>query len=209
MARERRREETRREPLRGLFDPTGHRLSFGLLQLREARDDPFATSDNTFSAPDTCVKGNGSKLARDRSSFVKPRRPQDPTASGDGRCRPLANVSVGSSDRVPISFLPRRHPVFRPAMPCRRMCIVLISLARIHRDPSTMHHLVVPCTVRCLAIMLFSAFVALLATPAYAQTEVPSNWPLKASGTECGRRISPGVHGESFAECRFDGRRGL
>ena len=49
-----------------------------------------------------------------------------------------------------------------------------------------MHHLVMPCTVRCLAIMLFSAFVALLATPAYAQTEVPSNWPLKPPGLNVG-----------------------
>ena len=34
--------------------------------------------------------------------------------------------------------------------------------------------------------MLFSAFVALLATPAYAQTEVPSNWPLKPPGLNVG-----------------------
>ena len=49
-----------------------------------------------------------------------------------------------------------------------------------------MHHLVMPCTVRCLAIMLFSAFVALFATPAYGQTEVPSNWPLKPPGLNVG-----------------------
>ena len=34
--------------------------------------------------------------------------------------------------------------------------------------------------------MLFSAFVALLATPAYGQTEVPSDWPLKPSGLSVG-----------------------
>ena len=49
-----------------------------------------------------------------------------------------------------------------------------------------MHHLVVPCTVRCLAIGLFSAFIALFATPAYAQTEVPSDWTLKPSGLGVG-----------------------
>ena len=42
------------------------------------------------------------------------------------------------------------------------------------------------CTARCFAIGLFSTFIALLATPAYAQTEVPSDWPLKPSGLNVG-----------------------
>ena len=42
------------------------------------------------------------------------------------------------------------------------------------------------CTARCFAIGLFSAFVAFLAVPAYAQTEVPSDWPLKPSGLNVG-----------------------
>ena len=41
---------------------------------------------------------------------------------------------------------------------------------------------VLPRTVYWLAIGLFSAFVALLATPTYAQTDVPSNWRLKPPG---------------------------
>ena len=49
-----------------------------------------------------------------------------------------------------------------------------------------MRHLVIPCTARCLAIGLFSAFIALFATPGYAQTEVPSDWPLKPSGLSAG-----------------------
>ena len=49
-----------------------------------------------------------------------------------------------------------------------------------------MRHLVMPCTARCLAIGLFSAFIALFATPGYAQTEVPSDWPLKPSGLSVG-----------------------
>ena len=139
MAHERRREETRREPLRGLFDPTGHRLSFGLLQLREARDDPFAGRTTRFLQPDTCVKGNGSKHG-DRSSFVKPRRPQDPTASGDGRCRPLCQRVCGLVGS-PSNFLPPQalsRFQTRDALP-----------THVHRShlscanspgPSTMHH---------------------------------------------------------------------
>ena len=45
---------------------------------------------------------------------------------------------------------------------------------------------VLPRAVHWLAIGLFSAFVALLATPIYAQTEVPSDWPLKPSGLSVG-----------------------
>ena len=43
-----------------------------------------------------------------------------------------------------------------------------------------------PRTVHWLAIVLFSAVVALLATPAHAQTDVPSNWPLIPSGLNAG-----------------------
>ena len=43
-----------------------------------------------------------------------------------------------------------------------------------------------PRTVHWLAIVLFSALVALLATPAHAQTDVPSNWPLIPSGLNAG-----------------------
>ena len=43
-----------------------------------------------------------------------------------------------------------------------------------------------PRTVHWLAIVLFSALVALLATPAHAQTDVPSNWPLIPSGLNTG-----------------------
>ena len=45
---------------------------------------------------------------------------------------------------------------------------------------------VLPRTAHWLAIGLFSAFVALLATPANAQTDVPSNWPLIPSGLNAG-----------------------
>ena len=45
---------------------------------------------------------------------------------------------------------------------------------------------VLPRTVHWLIIGLFSAFVALLATPTYAQTEVPSDWPLKPSEMNVG-----------------------
>ena len=41
-------------------------------------------------------------------------------------------------------------------------------------------------TARHLAAWLCSAFVALCAMPAYAQTDVPSNWPLKPSGLSVG-----------------------
>ena len=43
-----------------------------------------------------------------------------------------------------------------------------------------------PRTVHWLEIVLFSALVALLATPAHAQTDVPSNWPLIPSGLNAG-----------------------
>ncbi len=49
-----------------------------------------------------------------------------------------------------------------------------------------MHLPVPPRTVHWLAIVLFSAVVALLATPAHAQTDVPSNWPLIPSGLNAG-----------------------
>ena len=39
---------------------------------------------------------------------------------------------------------------------------------------------------RRLSAWLLSAFVAFLAVPAYAQTEVPSNWPLKPPGLNVG-----------------------
>ena len=42
------------------------------------------------------------------------------------------------------------------------------------------------CSVHWLTIGLFSAFIALLTTPAYAQTEVSSDWPLKPSGLNVG-----------------------
>ena len=45
---------------------------------------------------------------------------------------------------------------------------------------------VLPRSVHWLTIALFSAFVAFLAVPAYAQTEVPSDWPLKPSGLNVG-----------------------
>ena len=41
-------------------------------------------------------------------------------------------------------------------------------------------------TARHLAAWVCSAFVALCAMPAYAQTDVPSNWPLKPSGLSVG-----------------------
>ena len=49
-----------------------------------------------------------------------------------------------------------------------------------------MHLPVRPCAARCFAIGLFSALVALSAAPAYAQTDVPSNWPLIPSGLNAG-----------------------
>ena len=49
-----------------------------------------------------------------------------------------------------------------------------------------MRHRVMPWTARGLAIGLFSAFIALFAVPAYAQTEVSSDWPLKPSGLAVG-----------------------
>ena len=49
-----------------------------------------------------------------------------------------------------------------------------------------MRYLVMRCTACCLTIWLFSAFVALSAAPAYAQTDVPSNWPLIPSGLNAG-----------------------
>ena len=49
-----------------------------------------------------------------------------------------------------------------------------------------MRHRLMVCTARCLAIGLFSALIASFATPAYAQTEVPSDWPLKPSGLSVG-----------------------
>ena len=49
-----------------------------------------------------------------------------------------------------------------------------------------MRYLVKRCTACCLTIWLFSAFVALSAAPAYAQTDVPSNWPLIPSGLNAG-----------------------
>ena len=45
---------------------------------------------------------------------------------------------------------------------------------------------VLPRSAHWLTIGLFSAFVAFLAVPAYAQTEVPSNWPLKPPGLNVG-----------------------
>ena len=45
---------------------------------------------------------------------------------------------------------------------------------------------VLPRSVHWLTIGLFSAFVAFLAVPAYAQTEVPSDWPLKPSELNVG-----------------------
>ena len=42
---------------------------------------------------------------------------------------------------------------------------------------------------RRLAAWLLSAFVAFLAVPAYAQTEVPSDWPLKPSGLNVGEEF--------------------
>ena len=45
---------------------------------------------------------------------------------------------------------------------------------------------VLPRSVHWLTIGLFSALVAFLAVPAYAQTEVPSNWPLKPPGLNVG-----------------------
>ena len=49
-----------------------------------------------------------------------------------------------------------------------------------------MRYLVMRCTACCLTIWLFSALVALSAAPAYAQTDVPSNWPLIPSGLNAG-----------------------
>ena len=49
-----------------------------------------------------------------------------------------------------------------------------------------MHLPVRPCAARCFAIGLFSAFVAFFVVPAYAQTEVSSDWPLKPSGLAVG-----------------------
>ena len=49
-----------------------------------------------------------------------------------------------------------------------------------------MHLPVRPCAAHYLAIGLFSAFIALFAVPAYAQTEVSSDWPLKPSGLAVG-----------------------
>ena len=49
-----------------------------------------------------------------------------------------------------------------------------------------MPYRVMPGAVRCLTIGLFSALVAWFAVPAYAQTDVPSDWPLKPSGLNVG-----------------------
>ena len=49
-----------------------------------------------------------------------------------------------------------------------------------------MHLPILPRIVHWFVIGLFSAFVALLATSAYALTEVPSDWPLKPSGLSGG-----------------------
>ena len=128
---------------------------------------------------------------------MKPMRSQDPTAASNRRCRPLVNVTVRPLDRVPVPLLTRRHRVFRPAMPFRRMYIVLPFLREIIRISGPCITSLLPYTARGLAIGLFSAFVALLATPTYAQTEVPSDWPLKPSGLSVGEEFRLMFMGEN------------